>query len=88
MRGEVKVEMMKGDATCPYVLACSIYDTRPVHVISTVADNFECTSIKKKVYSKIEKTTADMTFHRLNVIHMYNFVIGSVNVADRALHAI
>ena len=36
---EVKVVVMKGDATSPDVLACSLYDTNPVHIISTVADN-------------------------------------------------
>ena len=51
--------------------------------ISTVAENFKWTPIKKKVHSKIDKKTVDMTFHRLNVIHMYNFVMVSVKVADQ-----
>ena len=33
VRGAVKVAVMKGDATCPDVLACSLYDTNPVHII-------------------------------------------------------
>ena len=69
MRGEVKVSVMKGDATCTYVLACSMYDTNPVHIISTVSDNVNWTPTNNKVYSKIEKKTVDMTFHRLNDIH-------------------
>ena len=61
--------VMKGDATFTDVLACSLYDTNPVQIISTVADNSKCNPIKKKVYSKIEKKTVDIKFHRLNVIH-------------------
>ena len=75
--------VMKGDATCPDVLACSLFDTNPVHIISSVDENFKWTPINKKVYSKIEKKTLDMKFHCLNVIHMYNFGMGSVNVADK-----
>ena len=70
---------MKGDATCSDVLVCSIYDTKPVHIVSTVAENFMWTLTKKKLYNKIEKNTVDMTFHSLNVIHMYNIWMGSVD---------
>ena len=59
----------KGDAIFTDVLACSIYDTKPVQIMSTVADNSKCNPIKKKVRSKIEKKTVDTTFHCLNVIH-------------------
>ena len=36
-REEVKVVVMKCDAKFPDVLACSLYDTNTVRVISTVA---------------------------------------------------
>ena len=51
MIGEVKVAVMKGDATCTNVLACSLYDTKTVKIISTVADNVKWTPIKNKGYS-------------------------------------
>ena len=70
--------VMKGGATCPNVLACSIYDTKP-----TENDNVKWTPIKKKFYSKIEKKTVDVTFHCLNDIHMYNFGMGLVDVTDK-----
>ena len=70
VRVEVKVAVMKGDATYPDVIACGIYDTNTVHIISTVDYNSKWIPIKNKVYSKIEKKTLDMTFHCLNVIHM------------------
>ena len=64
------MEVMKVNATCTDVLACIICDTNKVYIISTVAENFKWNPIKKKVYSKIEKKTVEMKFHRLNVIHM------------------
>ena len=36
VRVEVKVVVIKGDAKCPDVLACSLYDTNPVHIISNL----------------------------------------------------
>ena len=64
---------MKGEATFPDFLACIIYYTKLVHIISTVAGNVKWTPTKNKFYSKIDKKTVDMKFYRLNVIHMYNF---------------
>ena len=61
---------MKGDTTFTYVLACSICDTNPVHIISTVVEIFKWTPIKKKFYSKIEKKTVNITFHSFNAMHM------------------
>ena len=83
VRGEVKLAVMKGDATCPDVLACSLYDTKPVHIISTVADNIKWTPINKKFYIKIEKKSVDMTFHCLNVIHIFTFGMVSVDEGDQ-----
>ena len=69
IKREVKVVVMKGDTTFTYVLACSICDTNPVHIISTVSDNVKWTHTKKKFYSKIDKKTVDMVFNCLNDIH-------------------
>ena len=70
LKGEGKLVVMKGDVTCPDVLVCSIYVIKPLHINSTVSDIFKWTLIKKKFCIKIENNTVDMTFHRLNVIHM------------------
>ena len=54
-----------------------------MHIISPVAYNVKWNPIQKKVYSKIEKKNVDMIFHSLNVIHMYNFGMGSVDFVDQ-----
>ena len=83
MRGEVKVEVMKGDTICSDVRVCSLYDTKLVHMISTLYRNVKWTPTKNKFYIKTDKKTVDIKFHRLNVIHMYNFVMGLVNLEDQ-----
>ena len=80
MRGEVKVEVIKGDAICSDVRVCSVYDTKLVHMISTLYRNVKWTPTKNKFYIKTEKKTVEMRFHPLNIIHMYNFGMGSVDV--------
>ena len=79
--GKVKVAVMKCDAKFTDAIACIIYDTKTVHIISTVYDNFKWSTTKKKVYSKIKKKTVVMKFNCLNVIHMYNFGMISVDVS-------
>ena len=76
--------VMKGDATCPDMLACSIYDTNTVYIISTVAENTRWTPIKNKFYSKTERKTVEMKFRSINVIHMYNFGMRLVDVAGQS----
>ena len=48
VREEVKVVVMKGDATYPDYIACILYDTNIVHIISNVYENFIWTPIKNK----------------------------------------
>ena len=64
------------------------YDTNKVHIISTMSENVKYTPIRKKVYSKIDKNTVDMKLHRLNAICMYNFDMGSGDVACNIVHII
>ena len=82
MRREVKEAVMKFDATCTYVLACSLM-TQIQCTLLQLCLTMSSGLTQKQFYSKIEKNTVDMTFNRLNVIHMYNFGMGSVNVADQ-----
>ena len=38
VRGTVKAALMEGNSACPNLVACSIYDTKPVHYLSMVCD--------------------------------------------------
>jgi hypothetical protein len=39
--GTVKAVVLVGDPACPNLLATSVYDTRPVHFLSTVGENIK-----------------------------------------------
>jgi hypothetical protein len=38
LRGCTKAAVLKNDPDCPDLLCCSIYDQKPVHMMSTVAE--------------------------------------------------
>ena len=83
VRGMVKVEVLQCDRSCPNIIACSVYDTKPVHMLSTVASIVEWVSVDRKVFRKETKKMTDIKFHRLNLIHMYNYGMGNVDIADQ-----
>ena len=41
VRGTVKDALLEGDSACPNLVACSIYDTNPVHYLSMVCDTLK-----------------------------------------------
>ena len=89
VRGTVKVEVRTGDPICPNILACSIYDTKPVHVISTVAKEVAWWNIRRKVYLEDKNTFKESFFKRLNVISLSSKTLGTVqspNLKKRNIH--
>ena len=83
VRGTVKVAVLKGDSVCPNIIAASVYDTKPVHVLSTVANHVNWRKVNKKIFSLQTQKLQDVSFHRLNLLHMYNFGMGNVDIADQ-----
>ena len=41
VRGRTKAAALRNDPDCPDLICCSIYDTKPVHIMSTVAECVE-----------------------------------------------
>ena len=51
VRGTVKAAVLKGDKDCPDLVACSVYDTKPVHYLSMVSEKLQwiakdCTALQ------------------------------------------
>ena len=68
---------------CPDLLAVSVYDTKPVHLLTMVSDCVEWSVKRKKVWSEKEKKKTFVEFLRLNMIDDYNHNMNSVDVADQ-----
>lgn len=83
VRHTVKVAILKGDEVCNDLLAISIYDTKPVYFLTSVATNIEWVQKQKKVFDPLAKKQIKMPFFRLNVIDFYNNNMGNVDQADQ-----
>jgi hypothetical protein len=84
VRGTVKAAHLQDDDVVKYLLASSVYDTKPVHYLSMVSVKLvEWVVVEMKVYNVNTQKTEYIRFLRLNVIHKYNHTMGHVGVADQ-----
>jgi hypothetical protein len=51
VRGTVKAAVLLGDPHCPALLATSVYDTKPVHFLSTVCENIKWMVKERQVFN-------------------------------------
>ena len=51
VRGTVKAALLEGDAACPNLVACSIYDTKPVHYLSMVCNTLKWVVMEKPCFN-------------------------------------
>ena len=83
VRHTVKAAVLKGDEVCTDLLAISIYDTKPVYFLTSVATEIEWVQKIRKVFDKASNRKISMPFFRLNVINFYNNNMGNVDQADQ-----
>ena len=83
LHGTTKAAVLIDDVKCPGLIACSVYDTKPVHILSTCATSVDWKILKRTVYDSTAKKSRPMKFLRLNLIDMYNHKMNSVDLADQ-----
>jgi hypothetical protein len=83
LRGTTKAAELKNSSETPSMLAVSVYDTKPVHLMSTVSENVQWVVKKRKVWSAAAGANKMMRFIRLNVIDDYNQFMNSTDIADQ-----
>jgi hypothetical protein len=82
-RGITKAARMVDCRDCPNLLAVSVYDTKPVHLLLTASDCVEWNVMQKKVWSKKAKKKSFVKFLHLNMIDDYNHNMDLVDLADQ-----
>ena len=83
VRGLVKVAVLKEDEGIPDLVACSLYDTKPVHFLSSCVEEVVWMTKSRKVWDKNNHANKNIDFLRLNVVNEYNFGMGGVDIADQ-----
>ena len=81
MCGTIKDNIIEDDANFPKILACSIYDTKPIHILRTFTDNITWNT--KKIWYKDKESFVEIDYLRLNIIDDYNYLMGGINVTDQ-----
>ena len=72
VRGATKAAVLTGDPDCPNLVAFSMYDTKPVHFLSTACTSLKWVEKVKRVYDKNEAKTVGMRFLQCKVNDDYN----------------
>ena len=83
VRGTVKAAVLEGDAKCPGLVASSIYDTKPVHMLSMYCTNLKWKVNEKDVFNVDSRTVEKVRFLRMESIDTYNNAMGDVDISDQ-----
>jgi hypothetical protein len=83
VRHTVKAAVLRGDEVCTDLIACSIYDTKPVYFLTNCAETLEWVTKKRKTFDPTSRERFDLPFFRLNIIDFYNYNMGNVDLADQ-----
>ena len=74
---------MEGDAACTNLVACIIYDTKPVHYLSMVCDTLKWVVMEKPCFNVETGMVETLRFLIMNTIHEYNNTMGGVDLSDQ-----
>ena len=83
LRGTTKAAKLLNCRQCPDLVAVSVYDTKPVHLLSSVSESVCWLEKKRKVWSTAHKDMKLIGFLRLNMIDDYNNKMNSTDIADQ-----
>jgi hypothetical protein len=72
LRGGTLAAWLHNSKECPELFAISVYDTMPVHILSTAAECVEWIVKERQVWSNSVQRKAMMKYLPLNVIEDYN----------------
>jgi len=82
-RGTVKAAVLIGDPACPNLVAASVYDTKPVHFLSTVCESIRWIEKERLVFNADTGKTEMIKFLRLGINDFYNNSMGHVDLSDQ-----
>ena len=83
LKGITTAARLINSAQSPDLLTICVYDNKPVHLLSMVAESVEWMAKHRKVYDRMSHKMRMMSFMRLNVIDDYNNNMNNVDIADQ-----
>jgi hypothetical protein len=83
LRGTTMAARLVHSPACPDLVAVSIYDTKPVHILSMTTECVKWDVKERSVWSTAIQKKAILKYLRLNVIEEYNSHMNSTDIADQ-----
>jgi hypothetical protein len=83
LRGCTIAARMVNSADCLNLFACSMYNTKPVHMLSSVEESMYWVVKKRKVWSAVHREIQEMGHLHLNFIDNYNNNMNGADIADQ-----
>ncbi len=83
LRGRTAAARLLNSIDCPDLFACSVYDTKPVHMLFTIKESMYWVLKKRKVWSAVHKQIREMGHLCLNFIDDYNNNMSGADIADQ-----
>jgi len=68
VRGHTAAARLVNSSDCPDLFAISVYDTKPVHMLSTVEESMYWVLKKRKVWLAVHREIHEIGFLHLNFI--------------------
>ena len=72
-----------GEDKVPWLVASSVYDTKPVHYLSMLLGWIEWIKVVKKIWNLDTEQWEDVNFICMNFINKYNFTMGPFYISDQ-----
>ncbi len=83
LRGRTAAARLVNLSDSPDLFAISVYDTKPVHMLSTVEESMYWDLKKRKVWSAVHREIREIGLLCLNFIDNYNNNMISTDIADQ-----
>ena len=82
-RGTLKVSELVGDEQMKGLVAISLYDSKPVYLMTTASEKIVWVKKERKLFDKNLMELVPAPFFRVNVIDDYNHIMGNVDITDQ-----
>ena len=83
LTGTTKAAVIIGDNECPALIAFSVYDSKPVHFLSSIATEIKWLRKDRKIYDYMVDDCVRMNFLRTNFQEMYNYGMNKIDLGDQ-----
>jgi hypothetical protein len=83
VRRKTKAAVLEGDPDCKDLMAFSVYDTKPVHFLSTACTLLSWKEKSKRVFDRDAGINITLIFLQTDMQDDYNYMMNHVDRADQ-----